>query len=96
MIAKVAIKNFKAHFISILAGVDHNFPLNLWNKLLPQAELTLNILCKSNANPKILRHAHLFGPFDFNRLPLAPLRCTVQIHAPAERRLSWRTRAQKG
>ena len=43
-VAEVAIKHFKAHFISILAGVDRDFPLHLWDKLLPQAELTLNLL----------------------------------------------------
>jgi hypothetical protein len=29
-IAKVAIHNFKAHFLSVLAGVAGNFPPNLW------------------------------------------------------------------
>ena len=43
-VAEVAIKNFKAHFISILAGVDNDFPVRLWDKLLPQAELTLILL----------------------------------------------------
>ena len=32
--AEVAIQNFKAHFISILAGVADNFPQNLWDLLL--------------------------------------------------------------
>ena len=35
-IAEAAIKNFKNHFISILAGTGPNFPLKLWDKLLPQ------------------------------------------------------------
>ena len=76
--------------------MDHDFPLYLWDKLLPQAELTINLLRQSNANPKISAHAHLFGPFDFNRFPLAPLGCAVQVHVPPERRLSWGERAQKG
>ena len=76
-VAEVAIKNFKAHFISILAGADPDFPMYLWDKLLPQAELTLNLLRQSNANPRVSAHAHLFEPFDFNRFPLAPLGCAV-------------------
>ena len=29
--AKVAIRNFKAHFLSVLARVAEDFPLNLWD-----------------------------------------------------------------
>jgi hypothetical protein len=32
--AEVAIRNFKAHFLSILAGVAEDFPMQLWDKLL--------------------------------------------------------------
>ena len=32
--AERAIQTFKAHFISILAGVDDKFPLSLWCHLL--------------------------------------------------------------
>ena len=51
--AEVAIRNFKAHFLSILAGIADDFPLHQWDKLLPQAEVTINLLRQSNANPKI-------------------------------------------
>ncbi len=39
-----AIRTFKDIFLSILAGVDQSFPPYLWDLLLPQAELTLNLL----------------------------------------------------
>jgi hypothetical protein len=42
--AEKAIQTFKAHFISILCGADTNFPLHLWDQLLPQAEQTINML----------------------------------------------------
>jgi hypothetical protein len=42
--AKVAIRNFKAHFLSILASVANNFPPNLWDWLLPQTEITINLI----------------------------------------------------
>ena len=38
--AEVAIPNFKAHFISVLAGVADDFPPSLWDRLLPQTEIT--------------------------------------------------------
>jgi hypothetical protein len=33
--AEVAIHNFKAHFLSNLAGIANNFPPSLWDRLLP-------------------------------------------------------------
>ena len=49
--AKVTIQNFKAHFLSILAGTAKDFPLSLWDRLLSQAEITINLLCQANADP---------------------------------------------
>jgi hypothetical protein len=42
--AKIAICNFKAHFLSILASVADNFPPNLWDWLLPQTKITINLI----------------------------------------------------
>ncbi len=42
--AEVAIRNFKAHFLCILAGVADNFPPSLWDRLLPQTEITINLI----------------------------------------------------
>jgi hypothetical protein len=42
--AEVAIHNFKAHFLSVLADVAGNFPPNLWDQLLPQTEITINLI----------------------------------------------------
>ncbi|KAL7478905.1 hypothetical protein ACHAW6_004660 [Cyclotella cf. meneghiniana] len=52
-IDKVAIQHFKSHFRSILAGIVDGFPPKLWNKLLPQAEITINLLRKYNATPTL-------------------------------------------
>ena len=52
-IAERAIRTFKAHFLSILAGVSDAFPNLLWDCLLPQTELTLNLLRQSNIAPSI-------------------------------------------
>jgi hypothetical protein len=44
--AERAIQTFKAHFITILAGVDDKLALSLWCHLLRPTELTLNLLCQ--------------------------------------------------
>ena len=71
--AEQAIQTFKNHFIAGLASTDPNFPLSNWCRLLPQAELTLNLLRPSQLNPKLSAYAQLEGAFDFTRTPLAPL-----------------------
>ena len=49
--AERAIRTFKAHFLSILAGVAPDFRSHLWDLLLPQTELTLNLLRKATLYP---------------------------------------------
>ncbi len=42
--AERSIQTFRRHFLSILATTHPSFPINHWPALLPQAELTLNLL----------------------------------------------------
>jgi hypothetical protein len=42
--AERAIRTFKEHFVAGISSVDSAFPLHLWDRLLPQAEITLNLL----------------------------------------------------
>ena len=67
-----AIQTFKNHFIAGLATVDKSFPLQLWCYLLPQAELTLNLLRTSRIDSTKSAYKILNGKYDTNRTPLAP------------------------
>ena len=87
--AKVAIHNFKAHFLSVLAGVAEDLPQSLWDQLLPQTKITLNLLQNSNATLTISEYAHLSGLFDYNKIPLAPMGCVAQIHKKVHSRGTW-------
>ena len=71
-LAERAIQTFKQHFKTGLALVDPDFPLSQWDRLLPQAVMTLNMLRASRINPKLSAYSYLFGEFDFNATPLAP------------------------
>ena len=55
--AERAIQTFKNHFIAALACTDPNFPMSNWCRLLPRAELTLNLLRPSRLNPKLSAYA---------------------------------------
>jgi hypothetical protein len=71
--AERAIATFKEHFIAALATVDMHCPLQQWDEFLPQVELTLNMLCFSRRNPNRSANQEVYGSFDFNKTPLAPL-----------------------
>jgi hypothetical protein len=86
--AERAVQTFKNHFIAGLCSVDPNFPLKLWDKLLPQAIITLNLLWKSRINPRMSAYAQLNEHFDFNSTPLAPPGTRIIAHATPYQRAS--------
>jgi hypothetical protein len=71
--AERSIRTFKNHFVAILCGADPNFPIHLWDPLIPQVILTLNLLCGSRINPRLSAHAQLHGASISTELPLARL-----------------------
>ncbi|KAL7474749.1 hypothetical protein ACHAW6_000707 [Cyclotella cf. meneghiniana] len=70
--AERAIQTFKAHFLSILAGIDDRFPNYLWDKLLTQAELSLNLLRQASLAPAISAWVYFHDPFYYDTTPLGP------------------------
>ena len=42
--AERAIRTFKTHLLAYLAGADPEFPVSEWGRLLPQIQITLNLL----------------------------------------------------
>ena len=94
--AERAIRTFQNHFIAGLCSVDKDFPLHLWDQLLEQAELSLNLLRGSRLHPKLSAWAHVNGLFDFNRRPLAPPGCRVLVHNKPQNRTTWSPHALDG
>ena len=87
--AERAIQTFKNHFIAMLCSTDKNFPMHLWCRLLPMAQITLNLLRMSRMNPRLSAEAHLNGAFDFNRTPMAPPGTRVILHEIPAKRGTW-------
>jgi hypothetical protein len=94
--AERAIRTFNNHFIAGLCSTNQNFPLNLWDKLLPQCLITLNMLRRSRINPQLSAQAQINGAFDFNRTPLAPPGTKVLIHEKPSTRGTWAPPAIEG
>jgi hypothetical protein len=95
-VAERAISTFKEHFVAALATLDMLCPLQLWDKFLPQVELTLNLLRFSHCNPLISANHKLYGPFDFNKMPLALLDTKALVYDGPATQTSWAPHATDG
>ena len=51
--AEPAVKMAKYHIIAHVSTLDHQCPIQLWSKILPQMQDTLNMLRTSRNNNKI-------------------------------------------
>jgi hypothetical protein len=63
--------------------------MNLWDRFLPQAVITLNMLRTSRINPRLSAATHIFGQYDFNRAPMAPPDTRTVAHETPNRRSTW-------
>jgi hypothetical protein len=94
--AERAIRIFKNHFIAALCSLDKSFPLHLWDRLIPQAVLTLNLLRGSRINPKLSAWAQINGPCDYNSTPIAPPGIRVVAYEPPSQHGSWAAHGKNG
>jgi hypothetical protein len=94
--AEQAIRSFKDHLIAGLCSTDKSFPMHLWDRLLPQAVITLNMLRTSRINPKLSAAKHIFGQYDFNRTPTAPPGTRIIAHETPSKRQHWAPHGQDG
>jgi hypothetical protein len=62
-----AIRTFKEHFVAGLKSAYPDFPFHLWDPLLPQAEMTLNLLQTSWQHPQVSAAAHFHGMIDYKK-----------------------------
>ena len=49
-----AVRTFMKHFIAALCTVDPLFPFYVWDRLLPQVTMTLNMLQRLLLNPGLI------------------------------------------
>jgi hypothetical protein len=92
--AERAIRTFKEHFVSGLSSVDLTFPLHLWDRLLPQAEITLNLLRTSRLHPHLSVTAHFHGLVDYNKTSFAPPGCKIIAQEKPRKQRTWEPHRQ--
>jgi hypothetical protein len=94
--AERAIISFKDHLIAGLCSTDKSFPMHMWDILLPQSVITLNMLRISRINPKLSAATHIFGQYDFKRAPMAPPGTRIIAHETPNQRRTWAPHGQYG
>ena len=94
--AERAIKTYKAHFKSCLATLDPNFSLLEWDMLIPQMNITLNLLRASRSNRKLSAYSYIFGTYNFRAMPIAPPSTKVVAHVHPSKRGSYELNRQVG
>jgi hypothetical protein len=84
--AERAIRSFKDHLIAGICSIDKAFPMHMWDRLLPQAVITLNMLRIYQINPKLSASTHIDGQYYYNRAPMAPPGSRIIAHETSNRR----------
>lgn len=88
--AERAIRDVKNYMLAMLAGAHGDFPMELWDELLPQLSLVLNVLRPFLPNPAISAYEGAHGhKYDFLAHPIAPCGTQVVIHESPAARPSW-------
>ena len=76
-------------FLAGISSVHPKFPMYIWDELLQQAFITLNLLQTSRTWTKILAYAHLHGTYNFDTTTLAPPGVRSLLYKDPNRRVSY-------
>jgi hypothetical protein len=70
--------------------------MHLWDRLLPQAEITLNLMRTSRLHQQLSAAAHYHGLVDYNKTAFAPAGCKIFAHEKLGKRRAWAPQGQHG
>jgi hypothetical protein len=76
--------------------VDPDLPVHLWGRLLPKADITLNLLRASRLHPQLSAAAHYHGLIDYNKTSFGPPGCKIIAHEEPAQRRTWASHGQPG
>ena len=60
-----SVRTFKKHFIVAILTVEPHSPFYLWDHLLPQVTMTLNMVQKPGLNPALSSYKQVYGVHNF-------------------------------
>ena len=88
-VAKRKIQTYKDHLVTRLSSCNPSFTLQLWDRLMQNATLTLNLLRPSGINSRLSVDAQLNGALELNRTPLAPPGTKVLVYKTPDQQHTW-------
>ena len=90
MIAERAIRDAKNHIIATLATAHEDCPRTLWDKAIPQVNITLNLLRRWRSDPTKSAYEGFHNRlYDFDAHPIAPFGTKVAVYETPENRRTW-------
>jgi hypothetical protein len=90
------VGSVKNHLISMINTAHPEYPLRGWAHLIPQAEITLNLLRQSGISYHMSAYQQLHGVYDFVKQPMAPSGTKVIVFDPKGIRGSWANKGTDG
>lgn len=93
--AERCIQTWKAAMKSTLALLPSTFLIGFWCRLIPQVNLSVNLLRPCRQNPKLSAWAAMQGEFHFGAMSIAPPGSEMYMHDKPNRRRSWGYNAKK-
>ena len=63
--------------------------MSMWDHLIEQAVITLNLLRQSLVHPHLSVWAHYDGVLNYDATPMGPIGCRELIQKPVKSRSSW-------
>ena len=94
--AERAIQTCKEYFKSCMTGADPNFPLSEWDRLIPETNITINLLQNTRVNPKLFTCSCMHREFNFRATPLAPPGTKVVACISPMKRGTWELNREVG
>lgn len=68
----------------------------LWDEFLPQAQIILNLLTRSNIYLQLLAYAHMNGNFIYDTMPRALVGTKVVVYNTADKRKRMGNKGEDG
>jgi hypothetical protein len=94
--AEKASVSLKDHVIAGLCSIDKELSMHLWDRILPHAVITLNMLRTLRIHLKLSASIHIGSQYDYNMAPMAPPGTRIIAHETPNRRSTRAPHGQDG
>ena len=87
--AERAVQTWKNNFIAGIDSLPKELTISNWCRLIPQCNITLNLMQLCRQNRSLSAHTALHGEFHFNATPMVPPGTKTMVHNKYPKIKSW-------